>query len=157
MKINLKHKNKNFYDVYDYDINYHIGVVELFIDGGFWLNKIDVFSDCQRKGYGRTIIKYLVDNYSPFKISLSNKTAHYHNHDAKNSEDTRCLTSDGFQLVKNCFETGILKMHHFIFPFPNDILVQYKSDSFLDNLYSNIQNLVNPINNFLKDKPTNNL
>jgi len=146
VKISLRNKGKNFYDVYDDDLKSNIGVVELFIDDNYWLNKIEVFGDCQRKGYGSEIVKYLTENHFPFKISLSSKTAHYHNHNAKNSNDTRCLTSDGFHLVKKCFESGILKRHNFSFPYPSDILPDYKTNCFLDSFFSNILNFINTFN-----------
>lgn len=129
-RIVLKNTGRYLFDVFDENYkngNYKIATVELFVNDKYWLNKIQVEYDCLRKHYGTAILEYLIENYKPFRISLSNKNAHNHGI----LRDTRCLTFEGFQLVKKCFQDDILKREHFEFPY-SDISLEYNLDRFLD-------------------------
>jgi hypothetical protein len=158
MKISFKNgKMANLFDVFDddKDKNNKIATVGLFMDDKHWLNTITLENDCLRMDYGPAIIKYLEENYKPFRISLSSKTAHYSTHTAKNSDDTRCLTTEGFHLAKKCFQNGILSKVHFEFPY-SDELPDYQNDRFLDNRTPNLLNLFNKTVLQIKEIPKTN-
>ncbi|MBN8694576.1 MAG: hypothetical protein J0L69_15385 [Bacteroidetes bacterium] len=132
-----------------------VGEVELWKDDKYWINKIEVSPDLRGlkdRHYGTEIIQYLLEHYKPLRISLSSKPAHYTT--IRDNGDTRCLTWDGFGFFKACFKNGILHKNNFEFPF-EDILMEYKTDRFLDNSFYKLQNMVNTLSQFARSYSSN--
>lgn len=138
------------FTVFDRELNSDIGKAELRImQGKYWLNSINVWDDLMNRGYGKKVIKKIVEEYKPFRISLSDKTEHHRNSSFTFS-DTRYLTWEGLHLVKSCFEKAILMREHFEFPFPKKLFAMYDELDFLNNKLSVIQNFSSSLNQIKK-------
>ena len=150
-------KTSQFYDVLQFNIvdldkNAEVGKLELVkVDEAYWLNQITIFHHLVGIGYGKATITKILSEYSPFRISLSDRSGHNNNKSIKYT-DTRYLSMDGIYLAKSCFEKAILNREHFLLPFPKKSFSLYGEYDFLNNFFSNFQHFCHLILNKIESK-----
>ena len=139
LKSEFKTKSEEHFQINLDDNN--IGCVKILFDGkNYWLNKIELQTDYikTKKKYGTKTISLLVKEYPSLKISLSSRISH---NTSVIKDDSRYLSTGGFNLMKSCFRDGILLESNFDLPY--DICELYKDFNFLDNPVYKFMNQLN--------------